>query len=192
MLLDKEGTPMTLTAEMPTKTYSVEEFMALSENGKRYELVEGELVDMGQPGEEHGRISKRLDNKLTAHVEANNLGSLYITTGFRLAPKTVRAPDLAFISASRPVAKSREAIAVAPDLAVEVISPSDKWSDIIEKVREYQTVGVRLIWLVDPYTPSVHIFHQSDVIQTILSIEAELDGEAVLPGFKVAVKSLFE
>lgn len=77
-------------------------------------------------------------------------------------------------------------------MAIEVISPGDKWSYIIEKVWEYQTVGVKLIWLVDLYTPAVHIFHENDLIQTILSREAELAGEAVLPGFKMPVKSLFE
>jgi Uma2 family endonuclease len=174
------------------KLYTVEEFMALPDDGKRYELVEGVLVEMGQPGEEHGRISNNLNIALSNFVRTNNLGSVYVTTGFRLAPKTVRAPDIAFIKAENPIVRGRDAISTPPDLAVEVISPNDKWSDMVEKVHEYQAAGVSLIWLVDPYSPSVMVYHQADVLHTSLGVEAELDGEKVVPGFKFAIKSLFE
>jgi Uma2 family endonuclease len=181
-----------LLPDEPGHLYTVEEFMALPDDGNRYELVEGELVEMGQPGDKHGRISKRLDKVLTNYVDEKNLGLVYGPTGFRLAPRTVRAPDLAFVQTERVPPETDGAVEVPPDLAVEVISPNDKWSEIVAKVREYQTAGVGLIWLIDPYTPSVMIYHQNDVLHTIVGIEAELSGEEVVPGFKIAVNKLFE
>jgi Uma2 family endonuclease len=186
-----EEKPALQLVEEP-KLYTVEEFMELPDEGNRYELVEGVLVEIGQPGEEHGRIGNKLSFELNLHARDKNSGSVYVTTGFRLAPKTVRAPDVAFIKAENPIVRSREAITTPPDLAVEVISPNDKWSDMVEKVREYQAAGVGLIWLVDPYSPCVMIYHQSDILPTFSGIDMELDGEKVVPGFKFAVKSLFE
>jgi Uma2 family endonuclease len=176
----------------PEKVFTIEEFMELPTNGKRYELVDGKLVEMGQPGDEHGRISLFLARKLADFVEQNKLGLVYGPTGFTIAPRTVRAPDAAFLQASRVPPKTRGPVPVPPDLAVEVISPGDEWSAIIQKIREYQQAGVSLIWSIDPYTPCVFLYHQSDIYPTILKLDDNLDGENLIPGFTLKVATLFE
>jgi Uma2 family endonuclease len=170
------------------KLYTVEEYLALSTN-KQYELVEGELVEMGQPGYRHGVISSKLFRKLADFVDNQNLGIVLITTGFRLAERTVRAPDIMFIQKERVTPITDGPVDVIPDIAIEVISPSDDWSKIIEKVREYQRVNVKLIWLIDPNLKAVHIFHPQDNLPTLN--DQEINGENILPNFRLSINDLF-
>ncbi len=124
------------------RTYTLVEFTRLPDNGKRYELVKGELVEMGQPGYLHGRVGSKLCGQLAGFVEDHNLGLAYIPTGFVLDngnPKkpTVRAPDVAFLQTSRVPAEALDgALPLPPDLAVEVVSPSDIWTKVDDKVDE--------------------------------------------------------
>lgn len=173
--------------------YTVEEFMQLDlPDDNRYELSEGEIVDMGTTGYRHGEVQRKLERVFILFLEQNKLGKTYSNTGFRLAEKTVRAPDVAFLPLSKLPPVIDGAIPLPPDLAIEVISPTDDWSQIIKKIREYQEAKVPLIWLVDPYMPCVFLFHQTDTYPTILKLEDDLDGEDVVPGFKLNVKDLFE
>jgi Uma2 family endonuclease len=183
---------MTLQLEVAVtnKIYSYEEYLELADDGNRYELVEGELEEMSQPGDEHAKITFGLGRKMADFVDEQALGEVWVGAGFRLAEKTVRAPDIMFVQASRVQPKTKGPVQVIPDLAVEVISPNDDWSKIVEKVREYQGVGVRLIWLIDPNLQGVFIFHQDDKLPGI--IDGQLDGETVVPGFKLAIAKLFE
>lgn len=181
---------MMLEALERVKTYTIDEYLELPDDGNRYELVEGVLVEMGVTGDEHGEITLNLARRMADYVDEHNLGKVKVCTGFQLAQKTVRAPDVAFIKAERVPPVSKGAVSVVPDLAVEVISPGDDWSKIVEKVREYQKYGVALIWLIDPNLKAAFIFHPSDKLPIIT--DQELDGEQLIKDFKMNLEKLFE
>lgn len=180
------------------RIYTAEEFEALPDDGHKYELIEGKLVEMPPAGDRHGRIIKRLFKHIMAFDPQESLGEVWVTTGVRLNKKNVPEPDLAFIVTSRMPPESPEALKVMPDLAVEVWSPSqlirkgpDKAS--LEKIERYLQAGIRIIWSVNPDKQMVDVYHlgQTNPIQT-LNVNDELDGEDVIPGFKLKVRMLFE
>lgn len=159
------------------------------------ELVRGEVIQMSPTGFQHGKLTATLSRVLVDFVTAHNLGVVCgAETGVILArdPDTVRAPDAMFISRDRmPPQEWDRYLSVAPDLAVEVISPDDRWSDVEEKVEEYLQAGVRLIWIINPKTQTVSVYRsRSDV--RLLSRNEELTGDDVLPGFAIPVARLFE
>jgi len=160
------------------------------------ELVAGEIVEMSKPTGEHGEITMWLSFKIASHVFNNNLGRVTAAeTGFILERNpdgrdTVRGLDIAFISkAKAPKPLSRKLVEIAPDLAVEVISPGNLAGDIHKKVRELLKAGTTLIWIVYAetrtvvvHTPAGAITHEETDI---------LSGGAVLPGFEVRVADVF-
>jgi Uma2 family endonuclease len=175
---------------------TAEELFSLPDDGWRYELVRGELNRMPPAGIQHGYIASRLNQRLLAYVEAHNLGLVCTAeAGFRLArnPDTVRAPDVAFIARERIPA---EGVPTgywpgAPDLAVEIVSPSDRFDDVVEKVVEYLAAGTRLVWVIPPRTHTVMVYRATGEVQLLRGHE-ELQGEEVLPGFTCPVSALFE
>ncbi len=181
-----------MTAEVSQKKYSVEEFMALLTDGSLYELIEGELVELPLPTDLHGRLISKLSRKLGNFVEEHKLGEVWTTTGFNLTEKTVRAPYVAFLTASRVPSVSEKAIPVPPDLAVEVISPSDIWNKVYDKIEEYQQAGVRLIWVIFPRGSFVQVYRLGSPYPTTYNPDDELDGEQVVPVFKIKVSALFD
>jgi Uma2 family endonuclease len=167
----------------------------MPDDGNRYELVRGELVCMAAIGGQHGIIASRLDHRLRHFVEAHQLGEVCAAeTGFRLArnPDTVRAPDVSFIARERlPAGGVPEGYwPFAPDLAVEVISPSDRFDDVLTKVQEYLKAGARLVWVFHPRTRTVMIYRANREVQ-LLQGQDELSGEDVLPSFHCPVDELF-
>jgi Uma2 family endonuclease len=182
------------TPAVLTKKYSIAEFETLPDDGKLYELINGELVEKMAAGEEHGNISSLLNIYMGGYVLQNKLGRTYPSdTGFILDPQTdlVRIPDLAFVSAER-VVKPKKFIPLAPDLAVEVVSPTDSFSDVEEKVELYKEKGVGLIWVIDPEKQRIYIYRSGSNQRDMLTIADELDGENVVQGFKLKVSALFE
>jgi Uma2 family endonuclease len=174
---------------------TAEELHKMPDDGNRYELVRGELVCMAATGGQHGIIASRLDHRLRAFVEAHDLGEVCAAeTGFRLAqnPDTVRAPDVSFIARERlPTQGVPEGYwPFAPDLAAEVISPSDRFDDVLTKVQEYLRAGTRLVWVFHPRTKTVMVYRANGEVQ-LLQGQAELCGEDVLSGFHCRVGELF-
>jgi Uma2 family endonuclease len=158
------------------------------------ELVRGELVMMSPAGFDHGWIGQRLGARLSVFVEGSRLGVVTGSdTGFVLArdPDTVRAPDVAFISAARvPDSPTPGFFEGAPDLAVEVLSPSDRASDLLDKVQEWLAAGCRAVWVVDPQKKTVSIYQSRGPVR-LLRTGDRLEGGEVLPGFSVAVDDIF-
>src|ERR687886_785714 len=118
---------------------NAEELLHMPDDGFRYELVRGDLRQMTPAGNAHGRVAMSFAWRLAQYVQENQLGTVYAAeTGFRLAtdPDTVRAPDVAFVSRARveTVGEVEGFWPGAPDLAVEVISPGDRYADVEEKV----------------------------------------------------------
>ena len=179
-----------------TRLLTAEAFALLPhpEDGSQQELIDGVVKTMPPPSFYHGQVCSRIDRKLGAFIEANQLG--WITSndsGVILArePDTVRGPDLAFWSRQRmPEPPKTGYPDIAPDLVVEVLSPSDVFPQILRKVQQYLRAGVNEVWVVVPEDRSVTVC-RSGQEQVILSNGETLSGGAVLPGFSCPVMELF-
>jgi Uma2 family endonuclease len=172
-----------------------EELFELPGDDYKYELVEGELIRMAPTGGEHGVLTIRLGHLLYEHVTAHDLGIVCgAETGFvlRRTPDTVRAPDAAFIAKDHVPTSGvpKTYWPFPPDLAVEVVSPSDRFDDVQTKVNEYLTAGTRLVWVVNPTTRTIFVYHSARDVRA-LGEEDELDGEEVIPGFRCPVRQIF-
>lgn len=158
------------------------------------ELVRGQLVVREPPGGLHGHLSARLVFLLGQHVYPANAGMLFgQDTGFLIArdPDTVRAPDVAFVSAARAAAVGRGFVQFAPDLAVEIISPGDRPSEIEEKVADWLRAGTRLVWVIDYDRALANVYRADGSVLVVLK-NGRLIGEDVLPGFSCALSSVLE
>lgn len=163
-------------------------------NSSRYEIVDGEIRERAMPNPEHARIEAKLSAKLTNFVEESNLGVVYSECHFELAEKLTRVPDVAFVSFER-FPESGESKGskwqIAPDLAIEIISPTDDYKDVFEKLDEYFVAGVKQVWLVEPERKVLTVYY-SQTRTTILTENDELICEAVLPGFWLRLKEIFQ
>jgi Uma2 family endonuclease len=175
-------------------TYTPADLLSMPD-GDMYELVNGQLVER-KMGFRSSRIGGRLFHRLWAHCDKNRLGwVLPADAGYQCFPddpNKVRKPDVSFIRADRLSADEEPEghCRLAPDLAVEVVSPHDLFEEIAVKVTEYLAAGVRMIWVLDPATQRIHI-HRQDSTGTILTRRDELTGEDVVPGFCCPVAELF-
>lgn len=180
----------------PGRPWTIADLYALADDENRYELVRGELMMMSPASPVQGRYAARLGAALSVYVDEHDLGEVYTAEpGFILAPEpesVVRAPDLAFVSKERipPAAQQQGFWALAPDLAVEVISPSETAEDIQIKVQDYLTAGTRLIWLVYPRTRTVLEYQSATRIRQ-LGHDDNLEGGVVIPGFVYPLRRLF-
>ena len=160
----------------------------------RCELVQGELIQMTPAGFEHGRIAAEIGWILKEYVKRRPLGTVTgPETGFHIGhnPDTVRAPDAAFTRADRvPPTPVRGFFPEAPDLAVEVLSPGDRASDVAAKVQDWLAAGCRMVWVIDPENTTVTVYGGRDQI-VILDPSDMLTGGDVLPGFGVLVEKIF-
>ena len=172
---------------------TAQQLSELSDDGARYELVEGVLRTMTPAGGEHGRTGARLLARLDAFVERERLGEVFTAeTGFLLRrnPDTVRAPDVAFVRAERvPQARVPGFPAMAPDLVAEVVSPSDRAVEVAGKALAWLDAGVRLVWVVDPQNRTVTVHRPGGT--TVLRGRDELSGVGVLPGFVLPLEELW-
>jgi Uma2 family endonuclease len=161
---------------------------------KQTELVRGVLVVREPPGYRHGDVTARLMKALMDVVDAGGLGRvLAAETGFKLSadPDTVRAPDVAFVSRERvPDPAPLGYPALAPDLVIEVLSPSDRPGETLAKVADWLTAGSRLVWVVDPGRRESRVYRQ-DGSETLLTESESLRGEDVVPGFDCPLASIF-
>jgi Uma2 family endonuclease len=174
---------------------TAEQFWLMPDDGQRRELVKGEVVMIAPAGGGHGDVAMRLSWRLAAHVEGQGLGTVVAAeTGFILSrnPDTVRAPDCAFISRTRIPAGGlpQTFIPFAPDLAVEVLSPSDAQMEIEEKVQEWLDGGTRVVWVVNPRRKTVTV-HRANANPQVLRETDTLTGEDVVQGFSVSVAQIF-
>lgn len=174
---------------------TIEEYQRLPDDDLyRDELVRGELVREPRPAQEHASIAARLTSILYSFVDHHGLGVVFGEAGYVLAedPPTVRGPDISFVSTGRipPQGFGRGFWRMAPDLAVEIVSPGNSAAEIQEKVLEYLDAGSRLVWVVHPRTRTVVVHHSRSEIR-VLGEGEELEGGAVMPGFRVGVGEVF-
>jgi Uma2 family endonuclease len=180
-----------------TKRITVEDLERDGVPEGRWELIAGELVEMVPSGGEASTRGMWIGTLLSNHVVPSGLGRVYgADGGFVLYPgqsnEMIRVPDVAFVVAERvpPPPEHARFLRLAPDLAVEVVSPSDRPAEVTEKAAMWLAAGVRLLWVVDPRARTVAV-HVPDQAVRVLGVGEELEGGDVLPGFRVAVTELF-
>jgi Uma2 family endonuclease len=175
--------------------FTAEELFCLPADERRLELVKGKLYEMAPAGGRPGRVAMRIGRLLDAHVELTGLGQVFAAeTGFTLQrnPDTVRAPDAAFVAQDRmPPGETPDGyLALAPDLAVEVISPNDRPREVREKVADWLNAGTRLVWVIYPASRTVAVHRPPDSVEELGEVDT-LDGADVVPGFYCRVAELF-
>jgi Uma2 family endonuclease len=174
---------------------TAEQLAQQTPEASRGELIAGEFISMSPAGFTHGRIALKIGTYLNMFIMEQQLGEAYAAeTGFILKrnPDTVRAPDVAFVTANRAALQEKETgfFDGAPDLAVEVISPSETMEDIENKLFDYLDAGTQVVWLVFPRTQSITVYRSLQDIR-IFTSEDTIDCEELLPGFSIPVKELF-
>ena len=158
------------------------------------ELVNGRLIRMSPTGYTHGYIESNFAALLRNFVNQHQLGQVLVgEVGIytRRNPDTVRGADVAYVSNERLAQiTSRSYLDVAPELIVEILSPDDRWSDVMEKVDEYFAIGVQMVWIADPQRQQVFVYHSPTAVERF-TLNDQLPGGTVLPGFQVAVAEVF-
>ena len=185
-----------MTTDTPPKLLTADDLLELSSDGFYGELIRGVLCESIPPGVDHAQIAAEFCGELRNFVKPRRLGRVLAgDPGVKVErdPDTVRAPDVAFISASRlPLAQRNPVYSeVMPELVVEVKSPSDgRWA-VYDKAQMWLRHGVLLVWVVYPEDRTVEAHHANQGV-VLYREDDELDGMDVLPGFTCAVRPLFE
>jgi Uma2 family endonuclease len=185
--------------EMSTevKLMTADELLAKPDDGFVYELIKGELIKVSPPpGHEHGLVAMNIAGPLYEYVKTRKLGNVYAAeTGFLLEqnPDTVRAADASFVSRERiEAAGPVEGYWVgAPDLAVEVLSPSDTVRRVKGKVAQWLEAGTRMVWVISPRLHTVTVYRSLTDIETLTEND-RLDGGDVVSGFQIPIAEIFE
>jgi Uma2 family endonuclease len=185
----------TQTAVTPKTEVTPEELLAMPDGG-HYELIDGELRERNM-SLLSSRVAVSLARRLDVHCEQNNLGWVVdAECGYKCfpwKPGRVRRADVSFIGTDHlPSVEQRSQgyVTIPPDLAVEIVSPNDRVSELDEKIDEYLRAGVRLIWIINPETQKVQVWRRDGSVIP-LRAEDELSGEDVVPDFRCKVGDLF-
>ncbi|PYO91066.1 MAG: Uma2 family endonuclease [Gemmatimonadetes bacterium] len=172
---------------------TAEELLYTNVPNKRTELVRGRLIVHEPPGGRHGNITAMLGARLWQHVDLTAAGALFVgDTGFTLSrnPDTVRGPDIAFVHRERvPDPIPSTFLEFAPDLVVEILSPTDRPGEVLAKVGEWLDAGARLVWVIDPERRLARIY-RADGTEQVLEETGRLLGEDILPGFSCPLASI--
>ena len=155
-----------------------------------YEYVKGELVPMSPPTRIHSKIRVNVIRHLDRHVRENQLGEVHVEATFQVGERGLN-PDVAFVSTSRLDGDENTSFPIPPDLAIEVVSPTDVQWRIVDKAFAYLNAGTCLVWVLDPRSKTVTVYRSERDI-ALLTFEDTLIGEDVAPGFACPVSQLFE
>jgi Uma2 family endonuclease len=177
---------------------TVDEFLAASLPEGKSELVRGELRMTPTPAVSHGRVAANIQFLLALHVRQHQLGMVFgDSVGYELTqfPHTVRVPDVSFVRADRlppeGVRVQDRLFTFAPDLAIEVLSPSERAAELDEKLHDYITAGTTLVWIADPVRRTVMTVSPDEPVRWLSEGDALTGGSAVL-GFACAIAEIFE
>lgn len=187
-------TPVKRKTPSSPKLITGEELYAMGDIGPS-ELIQGEIKYHMPTGHPHGFIENIIAFFLTLFVRDHKSGR--ILTGevgiyTKRNPDTVRAADVAFISHERLAQAQAEGyLDMAPELVVEIMSPTNTWTEVQKKLAEYFAIGVQMMWVVDPQLEQVHVYRSPEQVK-LLRKQETLAGEEVLPGFEVALTEIFE
>ena len=175
------------------KKITAAEFAQMGELGHG-ELIKGVFVEMPPPSYEHARIELRLARLLANHVFDNDLGEVFVGEGgllTQLDPDTVRGMDIAYMSHERfAQVTDKTYLDVAPEWVIEILSPSNRWQDIQDKLDEYFAVGVNLVWIVQPKRKQVFVYQAPDDYVRFTA-EDDVTGGNILPAFRISLQDIF-
>ncbi len=187
--------------EVRERLYDIDDLWRLvcdSKDDRRYELIEGEIIEMPPPGGEHGRISGEIYFLFRVFDLEGRLGVPTVDAGYHPpdARHILLAPDAAFTSFERaPIPFPRTWVPIMPDLAVEVKSPSNTLAELRRKAAIYLQHGARLVWIILPVSRSAEVWRlgaAGDIESAIIQADGSLSGEDVLPGFALPLAQLFD
>lgn len=173
------------------RTLSEDDLLRMPSDGHKHELVDGE-IRVSPGGGQHSLVAGRLFARLLAFATEGRRGHAFESSmGFRLPGGNVRSPDVSFVAGGRFAgdAVPAEFADLAPDLAVEVVSPGDRPRHLLDKVGEYLEAGVRLVWVIDPRKGRAVVYRSLGDVRD-LGPDDELDGGDLLPGFRCRLSDL--
>lgn len=186
--------------EVKKRLYTVDDVWEIQRqpcnSDKKYELIHGDLVEMPPSNYPHGRLAGRIFRYFEDYAESRQLGEASVEVGFYPASdRTILlAPDVAFITAGRlPDSNDYSFVGFMPDLAVEIVSPSNTRAELNRKATILLDNGTRLVWIVNPMHGTAEVLRSTDegkIERKIVGIDGILSGEDVLPGFELAVRDL--
>jgi len=182
-----------ITAFAESRLITGPELLSMGDMGP-CELIDGRIMSMTPTGARHGRLELTLGSRLLGFVELHGIGWVLggeVGIYTRRNPDTVRGADIAFISKERaPDGPPIGFLNIAPELVVEIISPTDRWQDIRQKINEYLAIGVQQVWVVEPENRSVLVYRSATEIHTLLESDV-LVGDGPLEGFSLPVATIF-
>ncbi len=184
---------MSVATTLPAETTQETVF----ESGSLYEIVNGQRVEKPPMGNFQVWVASILVERLGYFARTNGLGRVVSEMLFKihLSVGRKRRPDVAFVSFERWARDRKINIEdgwdVIPDLAIEVVSPSNSAEEVVGKIDEYFRAGVRGVWVIYPITRQIYV-HESPSMVRVLKITDELDGSELLPGFRLSLAELFE
>ncbi len=155
-----------------------------------YEYVKGELVPRSPATRIHSKISVNVIRHLDRHVNENQLREVHVEATFQVGDRGLK-PDVAFVSTPRLDGDENKGFSIPPDLAIEVVSPTDVQWRVADKAFTYLNAGTRLVWVLDPRSKTVMVYRSENDI-ALFTCEDTLTGEDVVPGFICPVSQLFE
>ncbi|MCH8048160.1 MAG: Uma2 family endonuclease [Planctomycetes bacterium] len=175
---------------------TAEQYGELPDLERPTELVRGRIVEMNQPYPRHGLICMEIGHVVRSYVKQHKLGYVMCNDSGVITqrePDTVRGPDISFYSHERLPEGSipQGYLNVSPNLVFEVLSPSDRWARVLEKVGEYLTAGVEVVCVLDPERETMHVY-RDEIPSEVLTADDELTIPEVLGEFRVAVRALLE
>jgi Uma2 family endonuclease len=178
-----------------TKQWTIAEAAQLPDNGRLFEIIKGDLIEMAPPGGEHAELLAEATILIGSFVRRTSLGSIFSGDGgFILArdPDILLGPDVAFVQSDRlPPREERTGwLELAPDLAVEIVSPNDSFRDVERKVALYLDHGVRQVWVLNPRERTLSKFTPGPALRRYRDDEV-VEGDDVLPGFAEPVAAFF-
>lgn len=181
-------------ATAPTKLWTIDDLDDLPDG--RFEIWGGELVEMPAAGNMHSSVALAIGSAVHQFVRAQRLGTASTTDGGYVQsrdPLIMLIPDVAFVSLAKLPERTPRIPEIVPDLVVEVVSPTDRATDVRDKVDIYLRAGVAIVWVALPEQRLVQVY-RSDLPSTVSEVRAgeELDGGDVLPGFRLPLFEIFD
>jgi Uma2 family endonuclease len=185
-----------MTISTQKKVWTDDELLALPDDTNKYEVLDGELIVSPAGSVTHGVIIMRILIPLGTFVNANSLGQLLEgQSGFRMLNSDFLVPDISFVARDRweaGIKTEKTFFPGAPDLLVEVLSPSDRPGRTKKRIARLFQNGTRLAWVVDPPHRTVQVYHSAEPDSKLLTAVEALDGEDVVAGFKLPLSQIFK
>ena len=170
---------------------SLSDFLAMEETKPYRELIDGEVVEKSMPTQSHSDVVLALSHSLMNHLRGAGLGKLFTELRCWYGPEDrVYLPDLCLFRANNLPPPGQNPVEVVPDFVIEVLSPDDRATRVIEKVQFYLRAGVPLLWVVDPERETVTVYRPQEA-PAEAALPSKLAAAPVLPGFEVDLGALF-